>query len=198
MKNQQYVEASARTEPAMPEGMHIEAQTARISHAILGIVGEAGEVLDWLRDGPINMSVDVILELKEEMGDIYWYLAVYSRVRCKPLDALVDCGECIYDEETATEASVGLMLKATNIMDYWKKCLFYGKEKDFVLLDCMFGEYIRALRRVMTCCGFIEEQILQMNYDKLKARYPDGFSEDNAINRDKGAEKEAMAESTVS
>ncbi len=56
----------------------------KILYPVLGLGNEAGEVLGkikkWLRgdDGEGAMSLDRKQALKEEMGDVLWYLAVLA------------------------------------------------------------------------------------------------------------------------
>lgn len=55
-------------------------QLKDLSHWVLGITGEAGEIAEKvkkiIRDNDGNVSADNKKELVKEMGDVLWYLAV--------------------------------------------------------------------------------------------------------------------------
>ena len=48
-------------------------------HAALGIAGEAGEIVDVIKKHVIYGKREVGAELIEEMGDLFWYLAILCR-----------------------------------------------------------------------------------------------------------------------
>ena len=47
--------------------------------------------------------------------------------------------------------------------------------------DCLWG-----IAEACTALGFTLEEVMQLNIDKLKARYPEGFEPDKSINRAAG------------
>lgn len=89
--------------------------------------------------------------------------------------------------------AMGLTTEAAEIMDALKKHLFYGKELDVVNLAEEMGDqfwYLAGMARVLGYTGF--DQIMQTNIDKLKARFPDKFTEDKALVRDLDNEREIL------
>ena len=48
------------------------------------------------------------------------------------------------------------------------------------------GDLMWGIAEYCTANGWTLEEIAQMNIDKLKARYPDGFSTDRSIHRKEG------------
>ena len=48
------------------------------------------------------------------------------------------------------------------------------------------GDLLWFIAEYCTCNGWELEDIMQMNIDKLKARYPDGFSANKSLNRKEG------------
>lgn len=78
---------------------------------------------------------------------------------------------------------MGLCGEAGEVIDLVKKHLFQGHELDR-------DEVVEELGDVLWYCALIAEavrfplgQIMQMNIDKLKERFPDGFSKERSINR---------------
>jgi len=48
------------------------------------------------------------------------------------------------------------------------------------------GDLLWFIAEYCTACGWEMSDIMQMNIDKLKARYPDGFSAENSLHRKEG------------
>lgn len=89
-------------------------------------------------------------------------------------------------------AIMGIVTEAGELMDAYKKYAIYGKEIDEVNLIEELGDlewYIAlALRQLDTTY----ETIFQINFDKLKIRYPEKFTEFMALNRDLEREREIL------
>lgn len=87
-------------------------------------------------------------------------------------------------------AAMGLATETGEIHDALKRWIFYGKELDFVNLLEEGGDvswYLRVLADALKefvagKCSF--EEMIDRNIAKLKARFPDKFTEHHAINRD--------------
>lgn len=92
-------------------------------------------------------------------------------------------------------AAMGACTEAGELVDVIKKYLFYGKEIDKVNLKEEYGDelwYIAlGLRKLKTTFS----ECMKMNIDKLKLRYPENFTEDNAINRNIKAERDLLEDS---
>lgn len=48
------------------------------------------------------------------------------------------------------------------------------------------GDLLWFIAEYCTACGWQLEDVAQMNIDKLKARYPDGFDADRSLHRKEG------------
>lgn len=81
---------------------------------------------------------------------------------------------------------MGLCGEAGEAMDILKKFLFQGHSLDKKHLAKELGDVAWYLAVSADALGFDLEDIFQMNIDKLKARYPDGFDADRSINRAEG------------
>ena len=79
MTPDQYLQASERTENKFPDGIHLSAEQAEILHGTLGIVTEAGEIADVLKKHLIYGKPLDKVNLKEELGDAAWYIALMIR-----------------------------------------------------------------------------------------------------------------------
>lgn len=80
MDSNKYLELSDRTcKHIGEEGVVILPEMYDLLHATLGISGEAGELLDAVKKSFIyNKELDLV-NAKEELGDILWYIALACR-----------------------------------------------------------------------------------------------------------------------
>ena len=94
-------------------------------------------------------------------------------------------------------AAMGLATEAGEFLDVYKKKLFYNKKADFVNLDEEIGDILWYVAIYLNARGITFEQIMQQNIDKLRARYPEKFTSEHAINRDLDAEREALEQGSA-
>lgn len=80
---------------------------------------------------------------------------------------------------------MGLNGEAGEAIDILKKHLFQGHVLDRKHIALELGDIAWYLALSADSIGYDLEAILQMNIDKLCARYPDGFDAEKSINRDK-------------
>ena len=78
---------------------------------------------------------------------------------------------------------MGLCGESGEAIDIVKKHLAQGHPLDREKLAKELGDIAWYLAETAFAIGYPLEEILQMNIDKLKARYPEGFSSENSINR---------------
>lgn len=74
----------------------------------------------------------------------------------------------------AFHAALGMAGETGEVLDLIKKWTFHEKELDTVHLERELGDVMWYVALMCESFGFDFEKILQMNYDKLSARYPDG------------------------
>ena len=93
------------------------------------------------------------------------------------------------DKLTANEllinSALGLCGESGEVADLVKKYRFQGHDLDFDHIAKELGDIAWYLAVGAYAIGYDLETILQMNVDKLKARYPDGLSTDRSLHRDK-------------
>ena len=82
-------------------------------------------------------------------------------------------------------SALGLCGESGEVADLVKKHLFQGHDLDLDHVAKELGDIAWYLAVGAYSIGYDLEKILQMNVDKLKARYPDGFSVDRSLHRDK-------------
>ena len=81
------------------------------------------------------------------------------------------------------EGLMGLNGEAGEAIDILKKVIFQGHEFDREHLAKELGDIAWYLAIAADALSYDLETILQMNVDKLKTRYPDGFKTEQSQNR---------------
>jgi NTP pyrophosphatase (non-canonical NTP hydrolase) len=173
----------------------------RVETCSLGLIGELGELADHIKKHVGHRhELDREVCLKE-LGDIYWYVAeAHSMFGVNmPADDLDDLQDAVSgfikahdaDLESRTTnmqqtcsllregsylvAEVGLFIEAVlansgfdrEINDYWT----------------VLSDLSDVVHRLTVRLGFEIRKVLEANIEKLKKRYPDGFSSEASVNR---------------
>ena len=94
------------------------------------------------------------------------------------------CPDLGTQEKNIMHMLMGLQTELGEITDIFKKNVAYGKPIDWNHVKEEFGDLHWYLGNFASFCDIIPEEEFQKNIDKLKARYPEGFTEDKALNRD--------------
>lgn len=78
---------------------------------------------------------------------------------------------------------MGLNGEAGEAIDILKKHLFQGHELDTAHIAKELGDVAWYLAVSANAIGYDLETIMQMNVNKLNARYPDGFDAERSLHR---------------
>lgn len=140
----------------------------RLLHAALGIMTEVIEV----------GASDCLEEVKEEIGDLCWYLAI----ACDELGITFDDLEA-EEGDGLTEPFDGLILKAGEFLDMQKKSIFYGRVYQKIVMVTTLSELFMFLMRELETWDWRLDEIQAENIDKLRKRYGEKFTEAAALNR---------------
>lgn len=85
-------------------------------------------------------------------------------------DKIVDC-------------ALGLAGEAGEVADDVKKWFAQGHELNFKHMAEELGDVAWYIAVMAHVCGYDLESVLKMNIEKLKKRYPNGFSSDMSVKR---------------
>ena len=90
------------------------------------------------------------------------------------------------DENTARllHYALGLATEAGEFQDAVKRYIAYGKPLDPVNLKEEAGDILWYVARICSLYGWSMDEVMDLNIKKLKTRFPEKFTEDNAIIRD--------------
>ena len=87
--------------------------------------------------------------------------------------------------ELLLNSALGLCGESGEVADIVKKFRFQGHDLDFEHIAKELGDISWYLAVGAYAIGLDLESIFRMNIEKLEARYPDGFSTDRSLHRDK-------------
>ena len=88
-------------------------------------------------------------------------------------------------DERLIIAALGLAGEAGEFANLIKKKTAHGHDIKNEELAEELGDVLWYLAEAATSCGLDLSEIAQNNVEKLKSRYPDGFSQERSINREK-------------
>lgn len=104
----------------------------------------------------------------------------YQRLAMTTLNPALD------KRDVLINSVMGLCGESGEAIDVVKKWLAQGHELDRARLAKELGDVAWYLAEAATALDIPLEDILRANLDKLKARYPEGFSARNSIERSGG------------
>ena len=96
------------------------------------------------------------------------------------------------EQEDIQHMLFGMMTELGELVDSYKKHYAYGKELDMINVMEEMGDIMWYWANMCNITGINAEASLQVNIDKLKARYPEKFNEELAVNRDLEREREIL------
>lgn len=81
---------------------------------------------------------------------------------------------------------MGLNGEAGEAIDILKKHMFQGHDLDHEHMAKELGDVAWYLAVSADALGYSLEEIFEMNIEKLRARYPDGFEAERSVHREDG------------
>jgi NTP pyrophosphatase (non-canonical NTP hydrolase) len=89
-------------------------------------------------------------------------------------------------------AAMGISTESGELMDAFKRKLFYGKPLDVVNVKEEIGDIMWYVAILLRELDLDFHELLQLNINKLTARFPEKFTEHHALNRDLGTERNIL------
>lgn len=182
MEYSQYKEEASRTMAQLGDLVHDSL------HMTVGMNTECTELLKALKSNTLDIT-----NLKEEIGDLMWYVANYARTHSLPLmnqefDSNFYNKKYHYPKEVLED----IIICVGELQDLDKKLFAYKKPYNQTE---QFGLFLHLNNLILALCDKMEfdlSKILQTNIDKLKARYPNKFTEQDAIVRNLDKERKIL------
>jgi NTP pyrophosphatase (non-canonical NTP hydrolase) len=144
-------------------------QENNLLHMDMGILTELGEIVDILKKKfAYGKEVDTV-HLGEEIGDTFWYIA--NRFTLTRIKLIQDLPDMEFERPLPPQEVYRILIE-------------YYQNPTYDL-----HRLIWSLSGIALSYGLKMGTILETNIAKLKARYPDKFDADKALNRDLDAER---------
>jgi hypothetical protein len=196
MNNIEYATKTVRTLPDLAFKQNAEGVFERVcsdevgvklnlAHMALGLASELGELVQCVGT-ELKAKID-LPNLKEELGDIYWYITNYCNIRniAPPLGIE---GNGLPEDECFEL----LITSVSDLVDIIKKYLAYNKEIDKASeLEVAYNIFY-ALEMFEQVYQLNGDEIRKINITKLEVRYPEKFSDKLAINRNLEEERKTL------
>ena len=97
--------------------------------------------------------------------------------------AMTTLNKDLSERDVLINGVMGLCGESGEAIDLVKKWLSQGHELDKDKLIKEIGDVAWYIAEIATALGVTLEEVLAKNIEKLKARYPDGFTYADSINR---------------
>lgn len=151
---------------------------------IMGIFGEVGEIVDYLKKVLYHGHELDKDKLVEELGDWTWYVAAAFSINELSMDSICPC-ECVDGymlENMKLYGLADLLMKTTSRLVSEAYSAQMGYEL-FKLRDYGFAA-VSIVHELAIRVGSSIEEVAALNIAKLEKRYPDGFDQARSINRE--------------
>jgi NTP pyrophosphatase (non-canonical NTP hydrolase) len=87
---------------------------------------------------------------------------------------------------------IGISTEAGELLDAYKKHFAYGKELDTINVGEEIADIMWYISNLCRLLNIDLEEMQQRNIDKLKARFPEKFTKENALNRNLDVERQIL------
>ena len=149
--------------------------TDKIGHGCLGLIGEAGEVVDIIKKMTyMGMTREMAREkLIDEVGDCCWYIAEWCTGSGNSMQEIFDATAGFHDSFSLETWAVSMVRDA---YDLW-----YDSDGGYT---CSLMDDVEHIATgIKAICHRIDvtlDEVLEHNIEKLKKRFPEGFSADRS------------------
>lgn len=125
-------------------------------------------------------------------SEIYVRDSMATNLTAEQYDVLINTRLQNVQTVKLLHAAMGIVTESGELMDAMKKHLIYAKPLDTVNLQEECGDLFWYIALLADTLGFTFEATFQQNYDKLRARYPNKFTEHDAMNRNLKTERSIL------
>lgn len=178
-----------------PQGEYLKHSSERQEGLPVDFVIDNDGTLDKLESQARTILPELIPcpqppESKIDKVDSSNYVELAIRTESKP-----DGGDFIRGSDRITRlvhAGLGLCTETGELQDLIKKTLFYDAAFTQAHIIEELGDVLWYVAIAADALGVSMDEIMKVNIDKLKVRYPEKFTKEKALNRDLEKEKEVL------
>ncbi len=177
---QNYTSLAGKTERVPTDNKDMDPTLSVTSEAILRAAIQVGAQVDRLKRVLIYGKQDNLTEALALLPNVKVEQVVGDNVTMTP------------EQFRLLHAALGMITEAAEFAETVANHIFKGVPIDPINLKEEIGDMNWYQALPMNIYGWKLESILQMNIDKLAARYPEGFTEEKALNRNLETERKVM------
>ena len=174
MNLNEFQELSKRTMPYNGEPANQVEFESMLGNYAMGLVGEAIELFEVFSHEHSSAE-----DNEKEIGDVLHYAVGLASILNISLEDVGAKRLGLFDTEF--DMMKDLLVSAKNVSEQVKKIVYHRHEDD-VPQSALKG-VIAGLYQTANFLGCNMPEIMQMNIDKLKTRYPESFNTEDSINR---------------
>lgn len=175
MEFQQYLIESERTLKSLGKELDL-------LHCATGLVTESAELVDCIKKHVFYGKPLDVVNIKEELGDLLWYIAIPVRIFSLDLNIKVENTSTyiknVKKQIVSKEGLIRYFLSFNTIVN--KLASTIDNDYDIYYFKSLFEE-INFLCEIYS---LNLSEIMDININKLKARFPNNFTNEHALNRD--------------
>jgi len=180
----EYHEASKRT-----MDMRDTDTAKRKMTAALGLAGEAGEIAQVIQ--LIVKHKSESFDVGDEAIDELWYVMFLCHLYGISVDDISGGfsdmdefqKECVHAKKYLIDMSFALMMVASQVADLVKKECAHNHAPDVDALTYYLEEIVFWIAAILAKRDILFSEAAKANVEKLRLRYPEGFSSEASINR---------------
>lgn len=173
-----YQEQAKRTCP------DLGSEKLNLAHMVLGIFSEREEQIK----AHVEQDITGVLE---ETADALWYIANYCTFRNFSLQELYN-DRFDFTQEKWEEHAYVEDVKLSKLQDCVKKYIAYNKPLDSEKEKNAIKGILTSIVQKLSEFGLDIQHGLKKNIAKLQVRFPEKFTEENALNRNLEAERKVL------
>lgn len=163
-------------------------------HSLLGCLSETGELISaYKKHIGYNKPVDYV-NVKEELGDLLYF--IYTLFRCTDWNTEeVEIDTFLYNKlcKRYENNDMSTELHVVKALHFEMASLEAMYSMERILLN---EKVTNIMTYITFMCNVVlkvtTEEVMETVINKLKARFPEKFNQDNAINRDLKEERKAL------
>lgn len=160
----------------------------RIDNAILGMIGETGEIVDiykkWMYQSVENTALPGD-KLADELGDVLWYMAELAAGMDMDLIDIIGEDFVLIDDKIKRKPAKRTSLRNA-IVGLSGRANALNREiarSGFRAVNGHLRRMMLTMAHLAQKAGYTLEEVAMKNIDKLKKRYPDGFDARKSMER---------------
>lgn len=175
MEFKQYLIESSRTLKTLGKELDL-------LHCVTGLVTESAELVDAIKKHVFYGKPLDVVNIKEELGDLLWYIAIPVRIFDLDLDFYRQNGNYyknkVKKQVTTKEGLIKFFLTFNSMFKALCTAIVIRP------LPTDFDNIFEEINLICEIYNLDLGEIMDININKLKARFPNNFNQEDALNRD--------------